>query len=49
MVLGPEVEFKIDANAKQKPIKFTRETLNIRNKYYKAKKQNDGSDEKRGI
>ena len=38
MVLGPEVEFKIDANAKQKPIKFTRETLNIRNKYYKAKK-----------
>ena len=47
MVLGPEVEFKIDANAKQKPIKFTRETLNIRNKYYKAKKQNDGSDEKK--
>ena len=46
-VLGHEREYKVDANAKQKPIKFNRETLNIRNNYYKAKKLNDGSDEKK--
>ena len=46
-VLGPELEYQINANAKQKPVKFDRKTLKIRNKYYKAKKQNDGSDEKR--
>ena len=46
-VLGHEREYQIDANAIRKPIKFNRETLNIRNRYYKAKKQNDGTKEKR--
>ena len=42
-VLGHERIYKIDANAKRKPIKFNRQTLNARNKYYKARRQNDGS------
>ena len=46
-VLGHECEYQIDANAIRKPIKFNRETLNARNKYYKAKKQNDGTVEKK--
>ena len=48
-VIGSEYEHQIDPNAKQKPIKFNRETLNIRNKYYKALNQNDGSEEKKSI
>ena len=48
-VIGLEYEHQIDPNAKQKPIKFNRETLNIRNKYYKALRQNDGSEEKKRI
>ena len=45
-VLGCEREYQIDANAKRKPIKFNRKTLNARNKYYKAKRENDGTKEK---
>ena len=46
-VLGPEREYQINSNAKRKPIKFGRETLNKRNKYYKAKRENDGTEEKK--
>ena len=46
-VLGHEREYQIDPNVKQKPIKFDRETLRIRNKYYKAKRDNDGTKEKK--
>ena len=46
-VLGFEREFQIDPNAIRKPIKFNRETLNIRNSYYNAKRENDGSNERK--
>ena len=45
-VCSYEREYKVDANAKRKPIKFDRKTLNARNKYYKARRENDGSEEK---
>ena len=45
-VLGYEREYQVDTNAKRKPIKFDRKTLNIRNKYYKARRENDGTQEK---
>ena len=45
--LGPEIEYEIDTNRKYKPMKFDRETRKIRNKYYRAKRANDGSDEKK--
>ena len=45
ITLGPEYEFKVDVNKKYKPIRFDRETLNKRNRYYKAKRANNGSDE----
>ena len=47
--LGPEYEikFEVSANRESKPIKFSRETLNKRNRYYKAKRLNNGTEEKR--
>ena len=47
--LGPEYEIKleVDANRVSKPIRFSRETLNKRNRYYKAKRSNNGTEEKR--
>ena len=43
-VLGPEYEFEIDINKKPKPMKFDRETLKARNKYFDARRYNNGSD-----
>ena len=34
--LGPEIEYEIDANRINKPIKFDRETRKIRNRYYRG-------------
>ena len=45
VVLGPEREFQIDTNRKSKPLKFDRQTLNLRNKYYMIKRINNGSNE----
>jgi len=42
--LGKEYEYEIDINKKYKPIKFDRQTLNIRNKYWDARKLNSGTD-----
>ena len=44
-VLGHEYEYEIDINKKRKPVKFNRETLNIRNRYYHARRQYNGTDE----
>ena len=45
--LGPETEFEIDTSKNNRPLRFDRETRNKRNKYYKAKRANDGSTEKK--
>ena len=45
-VLGYEKKYQVDTNAKRKPIKFDRKTLNIRNKYYEARREKDGTQEK---
>ena len=42
--LGKEREYEIDTNRKYRPIKFDRQTLNIRNKYCDARKMNTGTD-----
>ena len=49
IVLGYEREYQVDANAKRKPIKFDRNTLNARNRYYKARRENDGTHEKQKV
>ena len=46
-ILGKEYEYEIDINKDRKPIKFDRETRNIRNKYFKAKRLNNGTDERK--
>ena len=42
-VLGREYEYKVDVNRARKPMQFSKETLKIRNTYYKAKNLNDGT------
>ena len=44
--LGTEREYEIDISKKNRPIRFDRETRRIRNRYYAAKRANDGSEEK---
>ena len=44
--LGAEREYEIDISKKSRPIRFDRETRRIRNRYYAAKRANDGSEEK---
>ena len=46
-VLGYEFEYKIDVNRESKPMQLSKETRKIRNRYYKAKRLNNGSDERK--
>ena len=41
-VLGEEYEYEIDISRKYKPIKFDRQTLNLRNRYCNARKTKTG-------
>ena len=45
-VLGHEFEYKIDVNRASKPMQLSKETRKIRNRFYKAKRLNNGSDER---
>ena len=40
--LGEEYEYELDTSKKYKPIKFDRQTLNLRNRYCNARKFNSG-------
>ena len=46
-VLGYEYEYEIDVNRERKPIKFSKETRKIRSRYYKAKRLNNGTVERK--
>ena len=46
-VLGHEFEYKIDVNRASKPMQLSKETRKIRNKYYKAKRLNNGTEERK--
>ena len=46
-ILGKEYEYEIDINKERKPMKFDLETRNIRNRYLKAKRLNNGTDDRK--
>ena len=46
-ILGKEYEYEIDINKERKPMKCDIETRNIRNRYSKAKRLKNGTDERK--